>query len=371
LSRQRQLNALLFELQSASSPLEQAKAIARAWRTVRDLAPADRRLLARHAGFDGAEQLLEGLASRRGGSVPSRLLELLGELRQRDGNDVADLVSSLSRSGEHAESAEDENAKRPPPVNEELADLGTDVAGSASSVVSSRVDAPGGGSGDETVAALDALRKAGGDESTDEPGEAGRTCKVNPGGGPVENDGGDDATAVLVRGPAATGDSPLPAAIPALLQEWRTLTEAPEIARADQKSLPGAGRAPNQQLAGVTAGADDGVGAGVPVLERFRWLKRRLDTDSAASAANRLQMVHAFADGWQRRRAVVAVLESGAVRSSSEGLDLIAALGRELDRRWCLRVLLEMTDVRGAEAERASQLVPERAGGRLLRRPVR
>ena len=58
MSTQRQLSALLYELQHARSPLAQARVLARAWRTVRELGPTDRKLLARHVGFEGAEELL-------------------------------------------------------------------------------------------------------------------------------------------------------------------------------------------------------------------------------------------------------------------------------------------------------------------------
>ena len=89
MSSQRKLNALLFELQTARSPLQQAKTMARAWRTIRELSPTDRRLLARHAGFAGAEEMLEGLASRKGGLAPAALLGALSKARDADGTTVS------------------------------------------------------------------------------------------------------------------------------------------------------------------------------------------------------------------------------------------------------------------------------------------
>ncbi len=95
MSVQRQLNALLFELQTAQSPLAQAKILARSWRTLRDLSPTDRRLLARHAGFDGAEQVLEGLATRKKGFAPAALLQMLNTARATDGATVAGILAGL------------------------------------------------------------------------------------------------------------------------------------------------------------------------------------------------------------------------------------------------------------------------------------
>ncbi len=95
MGNQRKLNAILFELQAAQSPLAQAKIIARAWRTVRELSPTDRKLLARHAGFDGAEEILDGLADHRGGFAPAMLLQMLSKARAGDGQSVSQVISAL------------------------------------------------------------------------------------------------------------------------------------------------------------------------------------------------------------------------------------------------------------------------------------
>ena len=67
-----QLSAMVFELRGAGSPVAKAKALARAWRMVRRLSPVDRTALAKEAGFEGAEDLLESLAAKRGGVAPAR-----------------------------------------------------------------------------------------------------------------------------------------------------------------------------------------------------------------------------------------------------------------------------------------------------------
>ena len=96
MSAQRKLNALLFELQTARSPLTQAKILARAWRTVRELSPTDRRLLARHVGFEGAEEMLEGLATRKGGWAPAMLLQVLANARNTDSSTVSNLIDAIA-----------------------------------------------------------------------------------------------------------------------------------------------------------------------------------------------------------------------------------------------------------------------------------
>ena len=112
MSTQRQLTALLHELQHARSPLAQAKVLARGWRTVRDLSPTDRRLLARHAGFEGAEDILEGLSQRKGGLAPAMLLRVLANARGTDGSTVSELLAAF----------------RDPQRRDEAISLGTELA---------------------------------------------------------------------------------------------------------------------------------------------------------------------------------------------------------------------------------------------------
>ena len=95
MGNQRKLAALLHELQHARSPLAQARVLARAWRTLRELSPTDRRLLARQAGFDGAEEMLEGLSRRKGGLAPAMLLRVLANARGTDDAEFGELVGAF------------------------------------------------------------------------------------------------------------------------------------------------------------------------------------------------------------------------------------------------------------------------------------
>ena len=90
-----QLSAMVFELRGAGSPVAKAKALARAWRFVRRLSPSDRKVLAHEAGFDGAEDLLENLATKRGGMAPAMMLQLLGGLRDRGDEGLGLLMACL------------------------------------------------------------------------------------------------------------------------------------------------------------------------------------------------------------------------------------------------------------------------------------
>ena len=81
--------------EAVSRMVAQARVLARSWRTLRELSPTDRRLLARHVGFDGAEEILEGLSRRKGGLAPAMLLRVLGNARRTDGSAVSELLAAF------------------------------------------------------------------------------------------------------------------------------------------------------------------------------------------------------------------------------------------------------------------------------------
>ena len=168
MSTSRKLNTLLFELQTAGSPLQQAKILARGWRTLRELSPTDRRLLAKHAGFDGAEEILEGLATRRGGLSPAMLLRVLANARSTDGTAVGELLAAVRNPLRRDEAVtrgidlardlladpEDVGEHEPEEVSEVLGEL-------------QAVDSAIEGSPEEALAALNALEED--DEDEDDP----------------------------------------------------------------------------------------------------------------------------------------------------------------------------------------------------------
>ena len=76
-------------------PVAKATALARAWRMVRRLSPVDRMALAEEAGFDGAEDLLENLAAKKGGVAPALMLQFLNNLRDRGDEGLSDVMEGL------------------------------------------------------------------------------------------------------------------------------------------------------------------------------------------------------------------------------------------------------------------------------------
>jgi hypothetical protein len=345
----RQVSALLYELQGAGSPLAKAKVLARAWRTVRELSPLDRKLLAREAGFAGAEEILEGLAKRRGGFAPALMLELLGNAQAGGGESVAALLGALR---DH-ESAGEVAAR----ALEATADL---LEGPASGPA-----ARGLGEG------LDRLTEVGVTvERTAEEALAALQA-VELGASPrTGSTAGDRAD----PGPATPPDPAAPAAArPTPRPRRRAASGWDLLARGGSGSRPRSparaetpGEPPPAPSSFAAPAVLSALGAQRSLLSRLLVLRRELASFAGSSRGTLLQLVESFPEGWPRRRVVASLLEGGLATEPADALALVGALGSERDRGWCLTFLAGRGLLRGPELERALALLVSPALRRRL-----
>jgi len=365
MSTQRKLNALLFELQTAGSPLAQAKILARAWRTVRELSPTDRKLLGRHAGFDGAEEILEGLAKKKGGMAPAILLQMLANARNTDSSTLQNLLSAFR-----------DPSRRDEAVSRSL-DLASDLM--KNQAPEEEVE--------EALYELQAVEASGGETPAEAPvaphavdGEGGRVPDES--GDPPESDPESSTEIepeIQPEPPAVPPVPPVvsePETIPKKLRppkpaavdwsRWDSATPSPRpmpTPRAERHStVSTSGPRRFGEVAAVTA-----VGIEPTVLGRLRTL-HLARADLADSNIETLgDLVEGFPDGWVRRRAVSALIEAGVPARADDAVTLVASsLDRELDRRWCLGVLAARGDLRGASLERAIALLGSPSAQRRL-----
>ncbi len=348
MSTSRKLNALLFELQTAGSPLQQARILVRGWRTLRELSPTDRRLLANHAGFDGAEEILEGLAKRSGGLAPAMLLRVLANARSTDGAAVGELLSAV----------------RDPLRRDEAVTRGIDLAGELladhETVEEDDHEEVGEALGElrsgeftveespeEVPAALDALDEDAEDEGAEEP----LPVPVPEPESPLEPE---------------TEIEPSPAAPPIVdWSRWQTTSPTHRPAPTPHAEMPppdddsGSRRFDAQLVFGAP-------GAKSSVLSRLRGLRRELSGLAGSSVVTLRELAESFEDGWARRRALAAILEAGIPDSAGDALELVAVLERELDRRWCLGILARRGDLQGSRLDQALELMSSPMSRRRL-----
>jgi hypothetical protein len=171
MSNQHKLTALLHELQHARSPVAQARVLARAWRTVRELSPTDRRLLAHNAGFDGAADILEGLNRREGGLAPAMLLRALANARTTDDSAISSLLAAIRDPQRHGEAislgVDLANDLLTEPESEEGPEEVSDALEELQAVEESIIESP-----EEALAALNALENNRAEENHPAPESA-------------------------------------------------------------------------------------------------------------------------------------------------------------------------------------------------------
>ena len=357
--------ALVFELQRTSSPVERARVLARAWRTIRGLDPVERRLLAREVGFDGAEELLEGLAGRgAGGLAPAALLEALNRARRDEGLSMRSLVSALRDPGRR-----DELMARGMDLAAELVEEGAEreeEARPASPPPLTQAETPepaaGAGVDDETPD---------GEAEADEPiatagvrlppvGEKSRAGvpAPKPPSAPVVT---TRPSAGVFRSPAV--GSPL---APDDALESSAAWEVLWHRREPPLTLPDA-RAADARAVGRDG--DDGLEPGCPgsFIERLRELRLQLSRNDRVSSDPVSRVLEGFPDGWARRRAVLAVIEAATPGETSAVLDLIETLGHGADRSWCLTALARRGELAGDNLDRALSMLSSPAARRRVR----
>ena len=354
MSVQRKLNAVLFELQTAQTPLARAKVLARSWRTLRELSPTDRRLLARQAGFDGAEELLEGLAKRKGGWGPAMLLEVLGNARSADASTVSEIVRGL----------------RTPSLRKDALRRGAEFA-------------------TELLAEPEEIQSADGEEPADE-GAAGEEPAAEAEPTPLDEFAAP--VPIVVAGEDVEIDE-VPALEPADGEEEEPeRAKLPESAKLPEPAKPPAvdwsrwdlapASVPVEMAAGATPASVVSLARSMPsgppaqapeesppsTLSLLVELRRELSHLRGTGLDRLREVVAQLPQGWARRRAVAAMLEEGVPATTRDALDLIADLERELDRAWCLGILARRGGLYGAELDRALELLSSPSARRRVRR---
>ena len=379
MSVQRKLNALLFELQTAQTPLAQAKILARSWRTLRELSATDRRLLARHVGFDGAEQILEGLAAKKTGFAPATLLQVLNKARATDGAAVTELLAAIrdpsrrdeaiSRGARLAEELliEDGGDADPREIDDALDQLHAveDVVDDSSEEMIRIDPAPAVAGGPPappppvSTESGTAAKRSGSDRPGPRPKEPVQPPPLVP------------KVPAQPTPPVAKAPPPPVRTVPrrvAPMAGWNHLAQKTEMPPAEPK----AARPADQPSVGDASSRLDALSvlaaleAESSSLARLRALDREKEGLRGCDPATIRKLLEGFPDGWVRRRALVALVSAGIPASTDAALELIAGLDREIDRRWCLGALARRGGLEGAALERSLSLVSSPAARRRL-----
>lgn len=349
MSGREELAALLFELQRARGPVEKARAAARAWRTLRELSPTERRMIAREIGSSGAEELLESLGRGGRGFSPAAVLDALTRVEDDDGTTLDEIVADLrdperraGAMGDMVDAAVDLAIPEVESRGQPAPDLEVDGARDDAGPELALPPVPGVGEAAAAVAAPDDDGAASREGAT-----ALEQRKIEP-------------PEPAIPPPTPSIPQPRPAAprAPSVWDEMqRRPVAAPTGADGTSDVLPDRGA-----VAGERSGS---------VLRRLRELRGQRSDLASATPADLRRTLEDFPEPWARRRALSLLLAEGIPADAATAVELVAELERATDRRWCLGVLAGRGDLEGAALERALDLLPSPAARRRLARRAR
>lgn len=367
-----ELTALVFELQRAPSAADKAKVLARAWRTVRGLKSAERRLLAREVGFDGAEELIEGLGGKeRGVFAPAAVLEALGKLRADPALSVRGILADL----------------RDPDRRDDLLVRGMDLVAESMApepvpdLDIERLELPDGNVWMMEEDASDlhgqALELDQGEvevrrRKPPRPPVPGSEAKPEPRPQP-EPEPKPEPPREPVPQPEPVPEhepdqEPQPRPVPEPLPEPEQPSQWDTFGAHQRRVDSAAAVAVPRLMEIVPSGRSRGLNekADGSAIQRLRALREDITGLGNASVNEVAQRLDAFPEPWARRRALVALIEAGVPDDPARTLDLIAILERPLDRRWCLSALARRGDLKGDDLERALAMLSSPAARRRV-----
>ncbi len=335
-----ELTALVFELQRAPSAVDKAKVLARAWRTVSGLKPAERRLLAREVGFDGAEELVDGLSgSERGVFAPTAVLEALGKLRADPDLSLRGILADL----------------RDPDRRDDLLVRGMDL------VTEGVAPAPEPDLGIERFEVPDGnVWMMEDDDSPDEVDEEKAPAVVAPPPPPEPKPQPQPRTEPQPEPRPEPEPEPEPALElppePEQPSPWDTMHEGKAtLGQTTVVEAVSADRFSTEQIDAETS-----------VSQRLRELREGIPDLGRASVKTLSERLDAFPEPWAKRRALAALIEADVPDDAAAALDLIEDLDRSMDRSWCLSVLARRGDLKGDDLDRALAMLSSPAARRLV-----
>lgn len=343
--------ALLFELERARSTLDKIQILARSWRSVRRLTRADRIELARRVGFDGAEELLENLATKKGGVAPAMLLEAVRKARRTDASELEQIMYDLKSAGESADAVSDglrhiadlvdpdDNSpfelKTPQPDTES----NPPQPPPAPSKVSQPKPAPEQSHGTAAPEDEDPVQQ----EVPEQPKQP-EPPKPTPERAKQPTPQKEESAPAATPRTAPTTRRPT-AVIPPPKRDRPAAAAAhePRVEKAERSPIPQrpttpARTASRSPILTPTPTPEDGTEVGW--VEHLKALRRVLADSTPATFSSVRDRIGLTPDGWRRRRAILAVIELCPDLGVDEILKLIADLAESRDRIWCTATLI-------------------------------
>lgn len=350
------LENLIADLRRSTSGVEQLKIIAQAWSTVRKLSRKERVELATHVGLEEAKTLLERFG-QPGGVSPARLAEAVLKAERAHPGELNRLLSDLR-----------DSEKRAGALRESVRLAEAALVGVEESTSKPEAEAPAPTSLPKPVLKEAADRRdAPPVPPVPAPKKIDQTAKTGP----------PPATVPALSQPVLK-TRPEPAAPPSPSEKEpldSRPSEEPTEEFAEQPTPKPAARAAPSTPAIQTppkpsrpsAGPDLALDSEPTLMGRFRRLNRMARQGLAAQAKVET-ILQAFPAGWPRRRALAALIRTGALTDVDRFLDAVAQFENPRDEFWCVSALAQSRNLTPQEQEKLLSGVSHNSSRRLLKR---
>ncbi len=286
-----QLSRLIRELRGAASPVQRLKLLGLGWRTLRGLSTEQRRQIASQLGFEGAEEIVENLSSRRGLS-PARLLQTVGRLKNVDAARIEDVVEGL----------------RDPRRRRDLLRRG-----------------------------LEAVERRLGDDAAEPEATPPEATPPEAAAEAVELDQ-QEVEAPIPTPVSAPRPEPVPR--PAVATVAAAVVATPPVRRAEPAREPERPE-PTPQRHPEADSIVDRLHRAPTLMERFRILRLDVDRARGLDVQELSRLLSAFPTDWSRRRALDALLRAHVPGDLQQAIFLIESVPSPRGRHWCVSTLLD------------------------------
>jgi len=298
---------LIAQLREAKSPLARIRVVTRAWRLLRNLSRQDRLAIAAQIGLEGADDLVEAIATHQGTTPPTELIGAINNLQKVDPATLKSLATKMR-----------DPRQRGQVVAQGLKAVETALAGPPPAPAAAPPPPP---------------------KPAPPPVAAKPAAAPAPAPAPVP-----------VKPPEPPKPAPTPIAAP-----------PPPVPVAPAPPVK-----PPEPAVPVRSPLVEGLAAVPALTARFRLLRRRIAEVRRLSSADLRALLEAFPDGWARRRALVDLIEAGVPERATDVLSLMDALQSPGDRSWCLGTLADARKLSPDERTALLQAAPTAAGRRRL-----
>src|SRR3982751_2058598 len=303
------LPELVQQLGSTFSPFERLKILSRAWGLLRKMTPQERLVVATQLGLDHADEVVDAVTKRSGHEASPALISMIDRAQTQGTAQLPALIADL----------------RDPQRRAERLKQGAQAAVEG------------------TLAVPSAPKPA-----PPKPPPPMEAAPIPPAPKPAPP-------------PEPVAPPPPPPPVQA------APPPPPPPSRVEEPPSPP--RPKPEPVARKADGALAGKLAEAPSLtSRFQVLRRHLQEAGGISAEELYLVLENFPDGWARRRALLEILRSGSPAGLQDALDLVATLGSERDRAWCLGALADERPLNARDREALLAAVPTPAARRRLER---